>query len=718
MANVITNNVDSFLKTTSFTGNTIIDSLIIASIVPIVIAYINSMFGFVKAIFEYVFKTIYSYFEEKIRTRFIGKVVCNITFSEENTLFLHIKDMVFNSDVKSDINDNIFKMICALGNSKTDAEKEIRYCDKFKMSLNYSGDKLFLFNKNYSITNIDTKIFVHKSNYYVKISLQNNSNHNDNKNAQIKENLGNQIVIELITIKQIQVTSDYEYANEIENFLMEKFKIGETITYKYAVKITDRNLNSHVSNFINKGYINSTTGTLKYGDGKFRCELLRVNNDNKNAPPSLLADAKNRNLSYCDDSIKENLVLVNIGNDMIDGLTGFHTLYTKYISKNTGLVSGYGYYCDNNKLIMLSSDGGYGCHYIHIISRAKLLKEDDIKQILQYIILTGMNSTKPVLNALVIKNNVQVYKYSSNSWIAYSLDKRTFDSIFIHNRTMKEIKKELENFIRVEKLYKECNIPYRKGILLYGPPGTGKTSLVKAIAYEYQMNVYMININDSTINDDTIVDMINSIGGQGNKILLFEDIDSAFSEKEEIKFGKKYENDIIDVSDDDNNNKSNNLNKKNDKKNMQFTYGSQQKYLTYSGLINALDGVLSNQHGVITIMTTNYVEKLGDALIRPGRIDHKYKLEACDFEQIVHMTSYIITKSIELIASNNLQNVQIENNYDEDELHSKIEEFASKLVNENKFSKIKPCKLQQYILKNIENIDIIFDNWEELLDDK
>ena len=43
-----------------------------------------------------------------------------------------------------------------------------------------------------------------------------------------------------------------------------------------------------------------------------------------------------------------------------------------------------------------------------------------------------------------------------------------------------------------------------------------------------------------------------------------------------------------------------------------------QKYLTYSGLLNALDGVLSNQNGVITIMTTNHIEKLGDAFLRPG----------------------------------------------------------------------------------------------------
>ena len=326
-----------------------------------------------------------------------------------------------------------------------------------------------------------------------------------------------------------------------------------------------------------------------------------------------------------------------------------------------------------------------------------------------------MNTLKPALNVKANKSNVSVYKYGSGNWMAYGLDRRTFESIFIQNNTMNAIKREIENFIRIEKLYRECDIPYRKGILLYGPPGTGKTSFVKAIAYEYQMSVYMININDSTINDDTIIDMINSIGGSGNRILLFEDIDSAFSKKEEIKFGKKEEIELYDnVNNDDDKNidvKQNNNNKNKIRNNMQT------KYLTYSGLINALDGVLSNQHGVITIMTTNYLNKLGDALIRPGRIDHKYELGPCDFKQIVHMTEYIIKKSIELIKSNGLENIKIENNYEDDELNDKIAIFANKLVDEQQFSKIKPCKLQQYILKNIENIDSIFDNWEELLND-
>lgn len=42
--------------------------------------------------------------------------------------------------------------------------------------------------------------------------------------------------------------------------------------------------------------------------------------------------------------------------------------------------------------------------------------------------------------------------------------------------------------------------------------------------------------------------------------------------------------------------------------------------VTFSGLLNALDGVASSE-GRIIFMTTNHIEVLDPALIRPGRVD-------------------------------------------------------------------------------------------------
>ena len=52
-----------------------------------------------------------------------------------------------------------------------------------------------------------------------------------------------------------------------------------------------------------------------------------------------------------------------------------------------------------------------------------------------------------------------------------------------------------------------------------------------------------------------------------------------------------------------------------------------------SGLLNAIDGVAS-QEGRILIMTTNYPEKLDDALVRPGRVDMKVEFTLASKQQI------------------------------------------------------------------------------------
>jgi chaperone BCS1 len=196
--------------------------------------------------------------------------------------------------------------------------------------------------------------------------------------------------------------------------------------------------------------------------------------------------------------------------------------------------------------------------------------------------------------------------------------------------------------------------------------------------------------------------MLNSIGSNENKILLFEDIDSAFSKKEVVKFENKITSDRkIDVDSGDSKDQNN---KKEEKE--EEVVSVNKKYLTYSGLLNALDGTLSNHHGVITIMTTNYLEKLGDAFLRPGRIDRKFELKECNHEQLKKMMSTIIGKSIKLM---DLKNV------DENKLKENIESFVAKIVDKDGNSKIKPCEMQRYILKHIENLDMMFENHGDLL---
>ena len=58
-----------------------------------------------------------------------------------------------------------------------------------------------------------------------------------------------------------------------------------------------------------------------------------------------------------------------------------------------------------------------------------------------------------------------------------------------------------------------------------------------------------------------------------------------------------------------------------------------QVRLSFSGFLNALDGV-ATQEGTVLVMTTNHVEHLDPALIRAGRIDERVELDYADEDQL------------------------------------------------------------------------------------
>jgi chaperone BCS1 len=61
---------------------------------------------------------------------------------------------------------------------------------------------------------------------------------------------------------------------------------------------------------------------------------------------------------------------------------------------------------------------------------------------------------------------------------------------------------------------------------------------------------------------------------------------------------------------------------------------STQNGVTLSGLLNVLDGFHAPT-GVLFVMTTNHVQKLDQALLRPGRIDYKlYMGKATDHQKM------------------------------------------------------------------------------------
>jgi hypothetical protein len=123
-------------------------------------------------------------------------------------------------------------------------------------------------------------------------------------------------------------------------------------------------------------------------------------------------------------------------------------------------------------------------------------------------------------------------------------------------------------------LYRELNIPYRRGVLLHGPPGNGKTSIIRALG-ALQPNISAMLLRPGArFDDNDFVELIRDWTKQAPAMLVIEDLDSILTK------------------------------------------------MKVSTLLNQIDGIDQPGGGLLLIATTNYPDELDPAINnRPGRFD-------------------------------------------------------------------------------------------------
>lgn len=184
----------------------------------------------------------------------------------------------------------------------------------------------------------------------------------------------------------------------------------------------------------------------------------------------------------------------------------------------------------------------------------------------------------------------------TNAWMEIEGYKpRPLDTVFFSGNIKKELINDINVFKSSEEWYGKMGIPYHRGYLFEGPPGTGKTSLVVGLSSFYNAKVYVLKISE--MNDASLRKAITE--AEANSFIIMEDADCMASAS------KREENDTEEAK----------AQKKKKDEQLSNLFG-----VTLSGLLNVLDGLLAPA-GVMYFMTTNHIEKLDPALIRPGRID-------------------------------------------------------------------------------------------------
>ena len=140
-----------------------------------------------------------------------------------------------------------------------------------------------------------------------------------------------------------------------------------------------------------------------------------------------------------------------------------------------------------------------------------------------------------------------------------------------------------------ETWYRERAIPWRRGWLLHGPPGTGKTALIRAIAEDLDLPVFVYDLASLT-NEELQTEWSHMLS-QVPCMAVIEDIDGVFHGRKNVS--------------------------------------GREPHLTFDCLLNCMDGI-ERCDGLFTVVTTNRLEQVDAALgvpdesgqsSRPGRID-------------------------------------------------------------------------------------------------
>lgn len=167
---------------------------------------------------------------------------------------------------------------------------------------------------------------------------------------------------------------------------------------------------------------------------------------------------------------------------------------------------------------------------------------------------------------------------------------RPMSSIIMPKAEKEALISDVVGFRGSREWYGQRGLPWRRGYLLEGPPGTGKSSLIMALAGVARKGVHIIN--PQTVSNDN--ELLRAFSEAGDGIVVIEDIDAI-----EVSNTREPEGDA-----------------KGKKEN---------KGITLSGLLNAIDGVAARD-GRILFITSNHPDKLDAALIRPGRVDVRMHL--------------------------------------------------------------------------------------------
>ncbi|WWC87130.1 uncharacterized protein L201_002016 [Kwoniella dendrophila CBS 6074] len=285
----------------------------------------------------------------------------------------------------------------------------------------------------------------------------------------------------------------------------------------------------------------------------------------------------------------------------------------------------------NEQSIFLNHKGAY----LWITRKSKCYAKVEFLTREEHFEICGLSFQPKGIKQFLIDAHGAFFKKSHKELLIFNLGPQTANwidpiprptrpwlSVILPDEVKEPLLQDVKDFLSDEETEWYCarGIPHRRGYLLQGKPGSGKTSLATAIASQLGLDIYIVNPAAGGMDDNKLNKAFRNCP-PGNMILL-EDIDCVMPPRiRRAQSGSENGND----GDDDENYGDNNAT------NSGGT-GMVKSTVTLSGLLNAIDGV-SSQEDCILFATTNHPERLDSALSRPGRFDVQLSFHDATYEQ-------------------------------------------------------------------------------------
>lgn len=185
-----------------------------------------------------------------------------------------------------------------------------------------------------------------------------------------------------------------------------------------------------------------------------------------------------------------------------------------------------------------------------------------------------------------------ILEFSDGCWsrsreLKKSIEGVNFSSLVLESSVRERLVEDTKRFLNSKELYKKFGIPWKRGIILIGPPGNGKTMTIKAMVNEFKLPALYVRSFEAE--HMTNLSLMSTVFEEARRrapcFLIFEDLDALLTPESRSFF------------------------------------------------LNEMDGFASN-HGIFTIATTNYPERIEAGLInRPSRFDTSYVVDLPEKEQ-------------------------------------------------------------------------------------